>query len=297
MVEEIQIIGVPMDLGQGRRGVDMGPSAVRYAGLNRILQELGYPVYDRGNIAVPGPEEIIEQDKIKHLSAVSHANQLLAQHVEEVSKTDSFSIVLGGDHSIAAGSVAGLRRNHTIGVLWVDAHGDYNTPDTSPSGNLHGMPLSSIVGKDPKEIAPFGDSEPLRPGEVVLLGVRELDPQEKENLLQDGVPIFTMRDIDELGIAEATRRALLHFTRMDIERIHLSLDLDVLDPQLAPGVGTPVPGGLTYREAHLLMEILSEDERIKSMDLVEINPILDIKNRTAEMAVDLTASLLGKRIL
>ena len=298
-VEKIHLIGVPMDLGQGRRGVDMGPSALRYAGLNSALEALGYSVHDRGNISVPGPEEIEEeQAPIKHLPAVSLANSALAKAVEEASEQGYFPIVLGGDHSIAAGSIAGMRRSgRRIGVLWIDAHGDYNTPETTPSGNLHGMPLAALTGREPKSLAPFEEEHYLKPQEVVLLGVRCLDPGEKQNLREDGVHIFTMRDIDELGVGEITRQALAHFSRMQIDEIYVSLDMDVMDPQFAPGVGTPVTGGLSYREAHLLMEILSEDGRVVGLDVVEINPILDIKNRTAEMAVDLISSLLGKRIL
>lgn len=299
MRRPIRIIGVPMDLGQSRRGVDMGPSAVRYAGLQARLEGLGYPVEDRGNIAVPVPEEVRAAGPggMRHLEAVAEACERVFEAVREAVTADRFPIILGGDHSIAMGSIAGVvAAAGPIGVLWIDAHGDFNTPETSPSGNIHGMPLAHLVGRGHPRLIRIGGPEPtLRPEQVVLVGVRSLDPEERQALAGSGALVFTMREIDELGIATVVRQAL---TRLKAwPRLHVSLDLDVLDPQVAPGVGTPVPGGLTYREAHLMMELLADSGRVGSVDVVEINPILDERNRTAELAVELLASLLGQQIL
>lgn len=295
----IRIIGVPMDLGQGRRGVDMGPSAVRYAGLNARLASLGFIVEDEGNLDVPVPEE--EESGLsggmKHLSVVAMVNRDLAACTARAVEDGAFPLTLGGDHSIAAGSIVGVCRESRTGVLWIDAHGDFNTPETSPSGNLHGMPLAALLGGEPQAMAPWNGTGRLKPKEVVLIGVRSLDPAERRALMESGPEVYTMRDVDELGIAEVTRQALSHFSRLGLQRIHVSLDLDVLDPSIAPGVGTPVPGGLSYREAHLLMELLADDERVGSLDVVEINPILDVRNGTAELAVELVASLLGQSII
>ncbi|HBY95241.1 MAG: arginase [Ardenticatenaceae bacterium] len=299
MNRAISINGVPMDLGQGRRGVDMGPGAIRYAGLNARLAGLGFDVNDKGNLDVPVPEE--QQSAItggtKYLSEVSTVNRELADRTAQTLQEGAIPITLGGDHSIAAGSIVGVRRQERVGVLWIDAHGDFNTPESSPSGNLHGMPLAALLGREPQVMAPWEGSERLRPQEVVLVGIRSLDRDERRALVEYGPKVYTMRDVDELGIAEVTRRALCHFSRLGLPRLHVSLDLDVLDPSIAPGVGTPVPGGLSYREAHLLMEILSDDERVGSLDVVEINPILDVRNGTAELAVELVASLLGQSII
>ena len=288
-----------MDLGQGRRGVDMGPSAVRYAGLENRLSLLGFEVIDSGNLTVPVPEETRDRpgdSGLEHLEAVSAINRNLADRVEDTLARGELAIILGGDHSLSAGSVAGAHRAGRVGVLWIDAHGDYNEPRTSPSGNLHGMPLASIAGREPIGLAPFSQ-EPVDPKDIALIGLRSIDPGERKNMIDDGVTAFTIREIDEIGIAEVTRQALATFDQRDIDRIHLSFDLDVLDERWAPGVGTPVPGGLSYREAHLLMELLSEDGRVRSLDLVEINPVLDIRNTTAQVAVKLTSSLLGQRIM
>lgn len=295
----MRIIGVPMDLGQDRRGVDMGPSAIRYAGLQERLRRLGHTVVDGGNVVVPVPEETPggERSGRRHLPVVAEVNAVVGELVARALKSGETPIVLGGDHSIAAGSVSGARRSGRIGLLWVDAHGDYNTPATTPSDNLHGMPLAALLGDEPGEMTAYGEADPLRSEEVVLIGVRALDAGEREHILTDDVTVYTMRDVDELGIAGVTTRALQHFTDTDVTRLYLSFDVDVLDPQIAPGVGTPVPGGLTYREAHLLMELLADDARVIGLDLVEINPILDVRNSTAQMAVELAASLLGQTIL
>jgi len=315
MRRPVRILGVPMDLGQGRRGVDMGPSAVRYAGLQARLEGLGYQVEDGGNIIVPVPEEVraVGPGGMRHLEAVAETCERVFQAVRETVADGRFPIILGGDHSIAMGTIAGvIAAAGPTGVLWIDAHGDFNTPETSPSGNIHGMPLAHLVGRGHPRLIRIGGPEPkLRPEQVVLIGVRSLDPEEPEQVVligvrsldpeerramaESGMLIFTMREIDELGIATVVRQAL---TRLKAwPRLHVSLDLDVLDPQVAPGVGTPVPGGLTYREAHLMMEILADSGRVGSVDVVEINPILDERNRTAELAVELLASLLGQQIL
>lgn len=295
----IHILGVPMDLGQERRGVDMGPSAVRYAGLHARLEALGYQVLDGGNLKVPVPEEVKVQGLggMRYLEAVAQTCEVIFEAVREIVAGGKFPLVLGGDHSIAMGTVAGVvAAAGPIGVLWIDAHGDYNTPETSPTGNIHGMPLAHLVGLGHPRLVNIGfPGVKLRPEQVVLIGIRSLDPEERIRMAESGMLIFTMREIDELGIATVVRQAL---TRLKAwPRLHVSLDLDVVDPQIAPGVGTPVRGGLTYREAHLLMELLADSGRVGSMDVVEINPILDERNQTAVMAVELIASLLGQQIL
>ena len=294
--QTIRIIGVPMDLGQSRRGVDMGPSAVRYAGLQARLAGLGYEVFDEGNISVPNPEEKVAEGKARQLQAVTAVCQTIYQRASECVQRDDFAIFLGGDHSISIGTVAAAAQNETIGVIWVDAHGDYNTPQTSPTGNIHGMPVAVLVGDGPAELVNIGyEGIKMQPSQLVQIGIRSLDNSEKSRLAQSGASIYTMRNIDEMGMAAIVRRALDRLRH--VKQIHVSLDMDSLDPEAAPGVGTPVPGGLTYREAHLLMEILGDSGRVGSLDIVEINPILDDKNKTAELAVELAASLLGQRIL
>ena len=294
--QTIRIIGVPMDLGQSRRGVDMGPSAVRYAGLQARLAGLGYEVFDEGNIAVPNPEEQVVAGKARQLKAVTAVCQTIYQRASECVQRDDFTIFLGGDHSISIGTVAAATQNEPIGIIWVDAHGDYNTPDTSPSGNIHGMPVAVLMGDGPTELVNIGyEGVKMQPSQLVQIGIRSLDTSEKNRLAHSGASIHTMRHLDELGMAAIARRALERLRHL--KHIHVSLDMDSLDPEAAPGVGTPVPGGLTYREAHLLMEILGDSGRVRSLDIVEINPILDDKNKTAELAVELAASLLGQRIL
>ncbi len=295
-----RIIGVPMDLGQQRRGVDMGPSAVRYAGLQERLKGLGYTVRDGGNIAVPVVEEIDQPyapdaHRARHLGAVVAACQSIYEQMKCCSQEHEFAIFLGGDHSISVGSVAGLDGRGPVGVIWVDAHADFNTPETSPSGNVHGMSVAALLGDGPRALVDIGYPGPkLQPSQVVMIGIRNLDAEERRRLAQSRISVFTMTDIDEQGMAAITRQALSRLSHLD--SIHVSLDMDALDPDYAPGVGTPVPGGLTYREAHLLMELLATSGKVRSMDIVEINPILDHSNRTAALAVELAASLLGQRI-
>ena len=300
------ILGVPMDLGQQRRGVDMGPSAVRYAGLFERLEKLGLTVRDLGNIAAPGRDEAavranraveLSQGKMRHLAeVVTVCSQIYAQ-ARGLVGANAFPIFLGGDHSIAIGTVSAMSQAHTgLGLIWVDAHGDFNTPQSTPSGNIHGMPVAALTGRGHADLIHLGRPGPkLRPQDIVMIGIRDLDGPERQALAHSGIRVFTMRAVDELGMAQVARQALAHLQHAT--RIHISLDMDVMDPSEAPGVGTPVPGGMSYREAHLLMEILAESTKICSLDVVEINPILDEQNRTAELAVALIASLLGQRIL
>ncbi|MCB9420760.1 MAG: arginase [Ardenticatenaceae bacterium] len=295
----IRIIGAPMDLGQNRRGVDMGPSAARYAGLQARLERLGHTVYDAGNIHVPNPEENEAEGTGKRLTAVATACQTLYELGTQCVEQGDFAIYLGGDHSISIGSIAAAAQSgaaEPIGVIWIDAHADFNTPQSSPSGNIHGMPVAALIGEGTEQLVNVGyPGRKVQPAHIVQIGIRDLDDTERERLAHSGISVFTMRHLDELGMAAIARQALDRLRHL--KHIHVSLDMDSLDPDEAPGVGTPVPGGLSYREAHLLMEILGDNGRVQSLDIVEINPILDDRNKTAELAVELAASLLGQRIL
>jgi arginase len=292
----IRIIGVPMDLGQNRRGVDMGPSAARYAGLKARLERLGHTVHDEGNVPVPNPEEEVAEGQQKRLAAVTAVCQNVYTLASHCLDEGDFALFLGGDHSISLGTIAAAAQRGPVGVIWVDAHADFNTPDTSPSGNIHGMPVAALIGRGAEMMVNVGYPGPkLQPSHIVQIGIRDLDAQEREQLLPSGINVFTMRHVDELGMAAVARQALDRLRHLP--RLHVSLDMDSLDPDEAAGVGTPVPGGLSYREAHLLMEILGDSGRVQSLDIVEINPILDDRNKTAELAVELAASLLGQRIL
>ncbi len=299
MNKHVRILGVPMDLGQNRRGVDMGPSAIRYAGLQARLERLGWQVRDGGNIPVPVKEEVRADEtnegyRAYHLSAIAQVAQYAYDAMLNTIENDEYAIFLGGDHSISLGSAAGaLSRSEQVGVIWVDAHGDFNNPQSSPSGNIHGMVVRSLIGQGPDSLLVTDRTLPA--DRIVMIGVRDLDSQERIDLRGSGIRVFTMRDIDEHGMADVVRAALRGLGNVD--SIHLSFDMDSLDPAIAPGVGTPVAGGLNYREAHLLMEMLADDGRVRSLDLVEVNPILDSQNRTAEAAVGLAASLFGQRIL
>ena len=302
MTDRIRLFGVPMDLGQGRRGVDMGPSAVRYAGLQERLKHLGYEVFDMGNIEVHQAEELSETPptdvagNAHFLSEVAAVCREICRRTRECVQAQERVIFIGGDHSISIGTIAGVAKNQDIGVLWIDAHGDFNTPGTSPSGNIHGMPVATLLGHGPELLTSIGDYSPkLRPEQVVMIGIRDLDQNERLALRESGIKVFTMRDIDEYGIAAIVREAINRLSAFST--LHVSFDLDSLDPEIAPGVGTPVPGGLSYREAHLLMEMLADSGKVGSIDVVEINPILDTRNTTARIAVELIASLFGKRIL
>jgi arginase len=293
----IHILGVPMDLGQSRRGVDMGPSAIRYAGLQKRLTRLGLEVVDDGNIAVPVVEEIDEDPAdglAHHTAAFSAVCRAVYEQASMICRNGEIGIYLGGDHSISMGTVAAaLQRPEPVGVLWVDAHGDINTPATTPSGNVHGMVVASLMGLCPPSLT-IGDQR-LTPDQIVYIGIRDLDPDERRLMREAGIRVFTMREIDEMGMAAVGREALAALG--DAGVLHVSWDMDSLDPQVVSGVGTPVPGGLTYREAHLLAEMLADDGRVGSLDIVEINPILDRENHTAEVAVEIAASLFGQKIL
>lgn len=300
----IRIFGVPMDLGQGRRGVDMGPSAVRYAGLQKRLERLGYQVIDSGNITVHQAEELEDVSPAPDFEGLAHYLPEVAQVCREIydatracARKQEHFIFVGGDHSISIGTVSGMvDEDAPMGLIWIDAHGDFNTPTTSPSGNVHGMPVAALLGMGPDILSRIGDKYPkLKPEQVVMIGIRDLDDAERHNLKAAGIKVYTMRDIDEHGIASITRQALVHLSKF--KTLHVSFDLDSLEPEIAPGVGTPVPGGLTYREAHLLMEILADSQKVRSLDIVEINTILDERNITAEIAVELAASLFGQTIL
>ncbi len=293
----IRIFGVPMDLGQQRRGVDLGPGALRYAGLQQRLSKIGHEVCDNGNIAVPVVEQISpdpDDGRAHNARAISAVCRALYDEMRPALAAGDRVITLGGDHSIALGTVsAALTQPGKVGVLWIDAHGDFNTPETTPSGNVHGMVVAALMGRCPPVLT-LGDVR-LRADQIVYIGIRDLDAEEKVALAGSGIKVLTMRDIDENGMAAVVRAALNALGSVDA--IHVSFDLDSLDPQFAPGVGTPVPGGLTNREAHLILEMLADDGRVRSLDLVEVNPILDAHNATAQLAVELAASLFGSRIL
>ncbi|MCB0165220.1 MAG: arginase [Anaerolineae bacterium] len=296
MPQTIKLIGIPMDLGQSRRGVDMGPSALRYANLGQRLARLGHTVEDQGNIEIPVRDTLPPQGGLAYLPAVVKAGQSVYEAGQQAVDQGSLPIFIGGDHSISAGTIGGVSHNRRVGVLWIDAHGDFNTPDTSPSGNLHGMPLAALLGYGAPDLVNVGRPGPkLAPEDVVLIGVRDLDREERQLLIESGVAVYTMRAIDERGMAAIVGEALARLSHLT--HLHISLDMDSLDPTEAPGVGTPVPGGLTYREALLLMELLADNQRVGSVDVVEINPIIDRGNHTAHIAVTLLASLLGQSIL
>jgi len=289
----IHIIGVPMDLGQSQRGVDMGPSALRYAGLFSKLHELGYQIKDLGNIHIQDRETLNKDDLMTEICRV---NELVYKAGQQAISNKNLPIFLGGDHSISIGSIGGVTHDSSVGIIWIDAHCDYNTPETSLTGNIHGMALATLMGKGWPELVNIGRPGPkIYSRDVVMIGVRSLDPAEKEIISRSGITIFTMRDIDVSGISQIIHMALKHLSHQ--KNIHVSFDLDALEPVEAPGVGTPVRGGLTVREAHIIMEIIADSQLLSSLDIVEINPILDNYNRTALKAIELTESLFGKRIL
>ena len=303
MPQKVRIIGVPMDLGQSRRGVDMGPSALRGAGLQSSLKQLGLQVEDIGNLSVEQPEEIpVGEKRAKYLQEIAETCADVAAAAEKSLNEGFLPLVLGGDHSIAAGVAAGVanyfrRDKKQIGYLWLDAHGDMNTPETSPSGNVHGMPLAAIMGYGATELVDLLGFQPkAEPGNIVIVGARDLDAQERKIVKKSGVRVFTMRDIDERGLRDVMSEAL-KYAMDDTAGIAVSLDMDFVDPADAPGVGTPVRGGVTYREAHLAMEMIADTESMVSLEVVEINPILDEHNRTALLGVELVLSGLGQKIL
>jgi arginase len=295
---QIRTIGVPMDLGADRRGVDFGASAIRYAGLSDQLRHLGHSVHDIGNIVVPQPEsQPVGSPHLKFLEPIVHVAEDLAQQVISALQANEFPLILGGDHSIALGSISGVAHVHRqVGIIWVDAHADFNTEETTPSGNIHGMVLAALAGiGDPRLTHVCGWAPKLDPENIVVIGARDLDPGEQKLLRTHHVHVFTMSDIDRYGISDVLRQAVAIAGRHNA--IHLSLDMDSLDPREAPGVGTPVRGGLSYREAHLAMEMIADSQHLVSMDVVEVNSILDRENATARLAVELILSALGKKIL
>jgi arginase len=299
---EIEIIGCPVDLGAGRRGVDMGPSAIRVAGLEPRLRALGHRVTDAGDLDVVIPEtQEPGQPTLRYKAAVLAACRALRDSVHRSLEAGRTPITLGGDHSLSIGSFAGvsdafLRRGQAVGLIWFDAHGDFNTPETTPSGNIHGMALALLLGHGDPDLAGLGGVVPKASAQrTVLIGVRDLDPGEREALRRSGVTVFTIREVDERGMRDVVRAAIA-IAGVRTGGIHVSFDLDVLDPEDAPGTGTPVQGGLSYREAHLAMEILADTANVVSADLVEVNPILDTANQTGALAVELMQGLFGKRI-
>jgi arginase len=302
-MKSVHIIGVPLDLGGARRGVDMGPSAVRIAGLGDQITALGGAVTDLGNLPAPIPEtqQAVDHTK-KYIGEIARVCQQLYDVASRVLNAGALPLVLGGDHSLAAGSVAAsadfIRRStrKPLGLIWVDAHGDMNTPQTTNTGNVHGMPLAALLGQEPTELSAIGTSPSVLPEHTVLVGIRNLDEKEKGKIRASGVHVFTMKDIDREGIASVAERAL-DIAAAGTGAIHVSFDLDACDPTFAPGVGTPVKGGLDYREAHMVMELVADSQRLVALDLVEVNPTLDLRNTTAEFAAELALSALGKRIL
>ena len=300
---KIRILGVPLDLGQERRGVDMGPSAVRAAGLNSALKNLGHQVEDAGNIHVKIPEEQHFGDqRAKYLNEIAVTCQEAADRIYQTLEAGYFPLSLGGDHSVAVGTQAGVAkfyrdREQAIGVLWIDAHADMNTPDTSPSGNVHGMPFAATLGMGPEPLSKiFGFSPKIQAKNCVLIGARNLDERERALVKDSGIQVFTMRDIDEQGMRTVMEKSLA-LASDGTAGFVVSFDMDVVDPSEAPGVGTPVRGGITFREAHLAMEMIADSKKMLALEVVEINPIIDIANRTATLGVGLVTSALGKKIL
>ncbi len=295
---QIDIIGVPIDLGADRRGVDMGPSAIRYAHLHQKLEELGYTLEDKGNIEVPILETCqITDPRLKYLDCIIPMGRRISGAVATSLQGKHFPLVLGGDHSLSVGSIRGAAKHKKLGVIWVDAHADFNTAETTPSGNIHGMPLAALCGLgDPRLVCLWDEVPPvIDPKRVAVIGARDLDLGEKHNLREAGVMVQSMEQIDRIGMVSALEKALERVSR-EVDGIYLSFDMDSLDPRHAPGVGTPVPGGLTFREAHLACEVVAETGKLIGMDIVEVNPILDVQNQTALLAVEFIRSALGSRI-
>ncbi len=299
MNKNVGILGVPMDLGQMRRGVDMGPSAMRYAGLIERLENLGYDVEDHGDVQIPQREKVASKEtNLKNLDGVIEASNFLAEGVNKIIEDNRFPLVLGGDHSIAIGTLAGVSKHYkNLGVIWYDAHGDLNTGETSPSGNIHGMPLAVSLGIGHEKLKEIGGYSPkVKPENIVIIGARSLDGGERELIREKGIKVYTMHEIDKMGMTKVMEEAI-EYVSNGTDGVHLSLDLDGLDPAEAPGVGTPVLGGISYRESHLAMEMLEESKILTSAEFVEVNPILDEKNKTATVAVALIGSLLGEKLI
>lgn len=301
--QTITVIGFPVDLGSGRRGVDMGPSALRIAGLESKLAELGYKVEDSGDINIEIMEkQKISNPKLKYINEILKTSKTLAARVEKTLEQNKFPLCIGGDHSMALGTIAGIssyckKNKLTLGVIWIDAHTDMNTDETTPSGNIHGMPLAASMGLGHPDLVNFNGFAPkLKPENCVIIGARSIDIEERKNIRKLNPTVYTMSDIDKLGIHRIISRVLKQF-KENVDHIHVSFDVDSVDPNFAPGVGTPVPGGLNYREAHSLMETIAECGCMSSLEISEVNPILDIRNSSAVFAADLIASSMGQRIL
>jgi arginase len=302
MRKQAKIIGVPMDLGAGRRGVDMGPSAIRIAGLNQAIALLGYEVIDRGNLHVHPPETVEQLNpRARYLTQIAAASEELAALVETTLEENGLPVILGGDHSIAIGSVAGVsshyrKQGKRVGIIWLDAHTDSNTPETSPSGNIHGMPLAALLGYGARELTHVAGFAPkVLPENTVIIGARSVDPGERELLRRLGIRVFTMSELDERGMADVILEAI-EIASLNTAGIHVTMDMDFIDPFYAPGVGTPERGGASYREGHLAMEKVSDSGRVLSVELTEVNPVFDTSNQTAQLAVELILSALGKKI-
>ncbi len=294
---DISILGIPMDLGAGRRGVDMGPGALRNARLNATLRGLGHRVTDLGDVAVTIPETVdkLEQSGLIFRDSILDACTAAYTRLSALSP-DTFPISIGGDHSVSMGTVAGASQGRRTGLIWVDAHTDYNTPGSSPSGNIHGMPVAHLTGLGDPQLSHIGGPDwRVRPEDIVMIGIRSVDPAERELVKEAGIKVYTMKDVDTLGMSRIAAETLERLS--GTERLHVSYDADALDPSVCPGVGTPVLGGLSYREGHLLMELLAESRRVTSLDIVEVNPTLDMGNVTAEVMVSMAASLLGQQIM
>jgi len=301
--KNIGMIGFPMDLGADRRGVDMGPSALRYAGLEKKLEDLGYKVTDYGDIDVEISEtQRIRDPRLKYLSEIVKTSKTLAKKVESIMNKKYFPLILGGDHATAIGSIAGIasyckKKNKTLGVIWIDAHPDMNTPETTPSGNIHGMPLAVNIGIGHKRLVSIAGFKPkLKVENIAMIGIRDVDAKEAETIKSLGMTVYTMSEVDKQGIHNIMMNVLEDF-KSRVDHIHISFDMDGIDPDYAEGVGTPVPGGLTYREAQLIMEEIAASGSMNSLEVLEVNPILDSKNKTALLATELIASALGKNTL
>jgi arginase len=300
----IRLIGFPMDLGADRRGVDMGPSALRIADIDKHIEELGYKVIDDGDIAVKMQEtQEIEDPQLKYLPEIVTSCSKLATSVKSIVDEGDFPLILGGDHSMSIGSIAGIaahckEQNKRLGVLWIDAHADMNTPETTPSGNIHGMPLATCLGIGDESLTNIFEFAPKIPSDrIVLIGLRSVDPGERTLIKEKGIKAYSMLEIDRQSIAKVIEETIIYFKAKKIDHLHISFDLDSVDPSIATGVGTPVPGGLSFREVHLIMETIAEQMEVSSFEIAEVNPILDTKNSSAELAVAIASSLFGKRIL
>lgn len=296
---QISLIGVPIDFGQMRRGVDMGPSAIRYAGAIDRLEAIGHSIHDEGDIHVLNAANLEIHPKLRNLGAVVEACTQLSNLVSNAVQQKYFPLILGGDHSIGIGTLAGLSQHYkNLGVIWYDAHADMNTAETSPTGNIHGMPLAVAMGMGHSKLTTIGGAEPkIKPENLVIIGARSVDEGEKALIKEKGIKVYSMHEVDRMGMTAVMEDALNYLKERQVDGLHLSLDLDGLDPMYTPGVGTPVPGGITYRESHLAMEILQESNMLTSAEFVEVNPVLDTKNATANVAVELMGSLLGESLI